>query len=251
MLIMSKKKGSRQEIAMRRRQVAKMRYQDKMEVEEIAEKIGFSIMTVYKDLRWAEVDENRIRLMKEGTLEKPKKLVPAENKEEKQLRAQALNDLVESNKSYYQISKETGLSIETIANDLNKLAREIGHWGGRSMEDWRDQQLIEIDNLMVEAIRDSRVQPEMGDDGKWIITPYQAAQSRSSGRSDAIRLMERRAKLLGIDQQKQEIEITKNFVVAQIGGVDLDAFDHAIDGEYEEVKIKELGASKENENTPG
>lgn len=209
------------EMAERRRNVLEMYYERNMSISDIARQLDSSYQVIRRDLQWLENEENRERAAKAIAVQQSQADF-ANIADDTEKRREALLDLVASRKTYQQISMETGLSVQTIARDLNDYVQEFGQWGGRTVENWRDQQLIELDNIFVSAMKDADTQPKKDSDGNWILSPVQAANIRNKARQTALSVQQRRAALIGMDQQKQEIEIEKRVVVAAVGGVPID-----------------------------
>lgn len=208
------------EIAERRKTVVELYFGQGMSAPDIAEQLGIPYQTIWRDVKFLEQEENRERAAKAVAVQQSQAEFRAIEDPDK--RREALLSLVRSEKTYQQISIETGLSVQSIARDLNEFVREFAMWGGRTVEDWRDQQLLELDNLFVSAMVDARMEPYRDEEGNWEITPVMAANIRNKARQTAIKIQQRRASLIGMDQQKQEIEIEKRVVVASVGGIDLD-----------------------------
>lgn len=235
-------KAKELKLANRRRKVLEYREAGKSRAE-IARMMGVSITTIARDISWANNRANVVRLeetVKEHGVEVMDKIPTVPEEYQEYIRGAVL-DLVESKKTYRQVSRELGVSLGSIHGWVNDYLAEIGDFAGRTVDQWRMEQILLLDLQITKVTKDSfqEAVPKYDDEGiqdGWEITPTRAAGVRNQSTKILVDLLYRKAKLLGLDQQKKEIEITRNAVV-RIRGINPMDFPQLedvsiIEGEY-------------------
>jgi uncharacterized protein YerC len=230
------------QIAARRRKVAEMMPQG-ITRKEMIKRLGISGTTLDRDIAYVRDEANRRRLgeaiARHG--EEVLDLVPITSEDYKATIEAAVIELVTSKKTYREIVALTGLPLGTISKAVNAYLRNVGDFAGRTADEWRTQQLILIDEQRSKLIHDSYQQAVphydvVGQQDGWEISPSRAAQIRGQASKILIELMYREAKLLGLDQQVQEVKITRE-IVHEWAGVDDSKWPkmEVVDGEWDAV----------------
>lgn len=203
-------------------------------VRSIASEIGVSKSTVERDKQWLESSEHFTRAQDiareiiegeiiETGLMLPEGNVPYDVEEYKQIERMNVIALVAKKKTYRQVADALNISISTVQRHVNAYLAEYGDWGGRTMVEWRNEQLIDIDEKMSELDADMNIQPipREGTEAKWDLTPLQAANIRRSARALYADLQKQKSKLLGLLVNKTEVDVESKVMVVQVKGVDL------------------------------
>lgn len=213
-------------MAARRKKVSEMRLAGAT-ISQMADVLGVATSTIINDVRAIKEDASIVQL--ERTLTEQPDILEAVSDNTDGKKLAVVEAALEGRATAQQIAKEQGITIKQVNKWVNEALSEIGDYGGRTLDEWRTQDLITVERRIRQLEEDARQQevPELNEDGNptgnWLISPSRAAQIRASAGKVLIEMMHYRAKLMGLYQQKQEIEITRNAVV-QIRGVNLSSF---------------------------
>lgn len=220
----------------RRNKVAELHTQGQS-VRKIADALGVSRSTVHRDIKWLEEHEHMLRAQQaaeeviEGELMVIDEPIPTSIAEFRSLEQKAVISLLANKKTYQQIADELGVSLNTVVNHVNRHLAEYGDWGGRTMIEWRNEQLLQIDQQLVELQEDMNIQPipRMADGGEdeapgWDLSPYQAAVIRDKARKRYGELNIQKSRLLSLMVQRTEVDVNEKSVVVHVQGVDFDAW---------------------------
>ena len=219
----------------RRRKVAALLSQG-MSQRAIAEELGIGKSTVARDVKFLKESEHLLRaqdvadeVASAGDTDIILVDVPTSIEEYRQQERLQVIDMVEKRYTYEQIAARIGISVRTVLRHVNSYLAEYGDWGGRTMLDWRNEQLMKSYQMMAELDDDMSCQPIVsydadGDESGWDLTPFQASRTRQAARKQYVELMQHQARLLQLLVQKTEIDIEQRVVVANLRNVDLSAF---------------------------
>lgn len=228
-------------MAARRKKVAEMRLAG-YTLKEMAKELGVASSTIINDVRAIKADADLVQLEKSLITKNEDLVLAVSPEDDSPIRRAAIEAALNQDKTVNQIAKETGATIREVTQWVNEALAEIGDYAGRTLDEWRTQDMIIIDRQISQLVESSAQEPvpDLDEDGNqigWRISPSRAAQIRAQASKVLLETMHFRAKMLGLYQQKQEVEITRNAVV-RIRGVDISAFPQAhdvIDGEFSDA----------------
>ena len=233
-----RRKGKPGEIMLgsRREKVAKLRAEG-LSQRKIAVKLGVSKSTIERDCQWLSKSEKRVRAQDTavvvGDMEEHKQLVnldeePTNIEERREWQRHKVIELVASRMTYAEVAAQLDVGISTVVRRVNEYLGQYGDWGGRTMQEWRNEELIQIEMQMVELQADMHAAPIRGVDASgndiWDLTPYQAAQTRKGARKQYAELLRSKAQLLSLLVQRTEVDVQQTNYVVQLGGVDLSSW---------------------------
>ena len=217
----------------RRAKVAAL-YAEGMSQRAIAEKLDVSKATVYRDLKWLKSSEHvaRAQDVAEAVTSGEIEVVPDMPTNIEEFREQERHNviqLVADRLTYSEIAERLGISLRTVINHINAYLEEYGDWGGRTLQQWRNEQLIESYELMSQLKKEMYteavvLEDHFGDDAKYALTLEQAARIRRDARRDYLRVMEHIARLEQLLVQKTEVDIEHKVAVVKVRNVDIDSF---------------------------
>ena len=218
----------------RRRKVADLSLQG-MSQRDIAEELGIGKSTVARDIAWLRTSEHLLRAQDvadeviEGELVSDEEEVPTSLVDYRDYERTKVIGFVEKRLTYEQIASKMGINRSTVLRHVNSYLAEYGDWGGRTMLDWRNEQLMKSYQMMAELEEDMSCQPIPAmdaneDESGWDLTPFQAGRTRQAARKQYLELMQHQARLLQLLVQKTEVDIEHRVVVANLRNVDLSAF---------------------------
>lgn len=220
-------------IGARREKVAKLRAQG-MSQRKMAAKLGVAKSTIERDCKALDAAELRARAedTAEEVIDTPehKALVlledmPANMEERLEWQRHKVIELIASRMTYAEVAEAMGVSTKTVVRRVNEYLGMYGDWGGRTQQEWRNEELLQIELQMVELADDMRAKPIRGYDASgseiWDLTPYQAGQIRKGARKQYAELLRAKAQLLSLLVQRQEVDVQQTNYVVQLGGVDL------------------------------
>ena len=212
----------------RRQAVAALKTQG-LSHRKIAERLNISKSTVARDLKWIESSEHQLRAQ-----EAAQELVPVEGEDFsvaafRDAERQKVVDLVAQKNTYETIARKLGISLATVIRHVNAYLAEYGDWGGRTMMEWKNEQILGLYNIMSNALEAMETKPvrafdAMGDESGWDLTPYQAEKIRSDARKDWMTASEKQAKLLQLLVHKTEVDVEQKVIVMNLRGVDTSSF---------------------------
>ena len=213
-------------MAARRKKVAELRAAGKTH-KEMAEELGVATSTIINDVRAIKDDARLVRL-EESLVTTNTDLVEAALKDDDPIRRAAIDAALNQDKTVREIAREVGATYKEVAQWVNEALAEIGDYGGRTLDQWRMQDLMILDERIKRMVQDSEQEPipDLDASGKrigWVVSPLKAAQIRANAGKVLVDLLHYRSKMLGLYQQKQEIKITRDAVV-RIRGVDISSF---------------------------
>jgi DNA-binding CsgD family transcriptional regulator len=224
----------------RRNKVAELRTKG-MSLRAIAEELGISKTTVARDVTWLESHEHMLRAQDvaeeivEGQLMVIDEPLPTSLAEFRSLREESVILLLSKKKTYREVADELGIGINTVVKSVNNYLAEYGDWGGRTLEAWRNSQLMQIQEQMVRLQEDMATEPigkqtEDGDEAPgWDLSPYQAAVIRDKARQRYTDLLAHESRLLSLLVQRSEVDINEKSVVVHVQGVDFEAWQRGRD----------------------
>jgi len=126
--------------------------------------------------------------------------------------------------TYRETADKLGCSIDTVIRDVNSYLQEYGDWGGRTMVEWRNEELVQVELQLVALQADMDIREEMGMDAeggeKWNLSIYQAANIRAKARKQFSELLRMKAQLLSLLVQRHEVDVTETKFVVKMRGVD-------------------------------
>ena len=217
----------------RRQKVAKYRIEG-LSQRKIAAQLGVSKSTIERDCKWLAAQEADIRAEETAVaiVETPEHKaiidvneVPDGKVERYEWEKHKVIELVASRMTYKEVAEVLDVSVSTVVRRVNEYLGEYGDWGGRTMQEWRNEELIQIEIQMVELQADMHAEPLRGLDSTgnelWDFTPYQAANTRRGARKQYAELLRAKAQLLSLLVQRQEVDVQQTNYVIQLGGVDL------------------------------
>lgn len=223
-------------VGTRRQKVAKYRAEG-LSQRKIAAKLNVSKSTIERDCKWLAAQEADIRAEETAVavVETPEHKaiidideVPDSKEERYEWEKHKVIELVASRMTYKEVAEVLEVSVSTVVRRVNEYLQEYGDWGGRTMQEWRNEELIQIEIQMVELQDDMRCEPERGMNAEgadvWDMSPYQASQVRKGARKQYAELLRAKAQLLSLLVQRQEIDVQQTNYVVQLGGVDLSAW---------------------------
>jgi transposase len=217
----------------RRQKVAKYRAEG-LSQRKIAAKLGVSKSTIERDCKWLASQEADIRaeetaMVVAGTPEHRAIIdveeIPDDKEERREWEKHKVIELVASRMTYKEVAEVMDVSVSTVVRRVNEYLGEYGDWGGRTMQEWRNEELIQIEIQMVELQDDMHCEPTKGQNAEgaevWDMSPYQAAITRKGARKQYAELLRAKAQLLSLLVQRQEVDVQQTNYVVQLGGVDL------------------------------
>lgn len=220
-------------IGNRRAKVAEL-WRDGVAQTEIGKRLGISISTVGRDIKWLKSSEHMARahemaedivegelLSKDGSLVLMDSL-PTNMEEFRTKEKAAVLRLLAKKQTYRQIADELGCQIGTVFNHVNAHLIEYGDWGGRSNAQWRNEQLIDVDARMVALDSDINMQPVEDGEGGYFLTIAQAARIRKDAMKVYADLMRYKAQLLSLLVQRVEVDVEQKVMVVEMKNVDFD-----------------------------
>ena len=143
-------------------------------------------------------------------------------------------EMLSGGKSQREVAKALNVSLGTINGRINNALEKIRGWAGREAEDWRNRQLLILDEQISSIVNDTTTEPvpSLGEDGKisfdkignqrWIIDPKEAAKVRNMARVTLIKFLDHQARLLSLTVERKEIEVNQRVAIAVFKDVDLD-----------------------------
>jgi len=220
----------------RREKVAKYRAEG-LSQRKIAAKLGVGKSTVERDCQWLKRKEANLRAEDTALAvvetEEHQSIVdlsevPTNVAERTEWQRHKVIELVASRMTYAEVASALEVSVKTVVRRVNEYLAQYGDWGGRTMQEWRNEELIQIEIQMVALQGDMYAEPLRGLDATgneiWDLTPYQASQVRKGARKQYAELLRAKAQLLSLLVQRQEIDVQQTNYVVQLGGVDLSSW---------------------------
>jgi len=207
----------------RRQAVAALKHQG-LSHRKIAKRLNISKSTVARDLKWIASSEHMLRAQ-----EAAKEIVPVEGEDFsvaafRDHERQQVIDLVYNKHTYEEVAKKLGISIATVIRHVNAFLSEYGDFGGRTMLEWKNEQLLGLYDIMNNALESMEVQPTWDSEGNPELTRYQAEKIRSDARRDFMAAQEKQAKLLQLLVHKTEVDVEQKVIVMNLRGVDTSSF---------------------------
>lgn len=137
-------------------------------------------------------------------------------------------DLIVSGHTIRQVADKLGVSVGTVHSDKRAIENQYIEEAAHSYEQYLAEQLMFIEDQLASALLDAQVKPIPAYDdagmeipGKWEISPAEAYKIRDRAATRADSLMARKAKLVGLDIQR--VQVDKRVAVAVLGsGFSLD-----------------------------
>ena len=202
----------------------------------IAERLGIGKSTVARDLKYLRSSEHQVRAQEtaaeivEGEFSvEIANDIPTNVKEFRDQERTNVIKFIAQKHTYEQTAIHLGISIDTVIRHINSYLAEYGDWGGRTMQDWRNEQLIKSYQMLQRLESEMDTEPivgydAMGDEKGWDLTPYQAGKMRSDARKEYMIALRHQAKLLQLLVSKTEIEVEQKVMVVKLRNVDLSMF---------------------------
>ena len=143
-------------------------------------------------------------------------------------------EMLSEGRSQREVAEALGVSQGLVNMRINAALGKIRGWAGREAEDWRNRQLLILDEQISNIVNDTTTEPlpSLGEDGeitfdkignqRWIIDPKEAAKVRNMARITLIKFLDHQARLLSLTVEKKEIEVNQRVAIAVFKDVDLD-----------------------------
>lgn len=198
-------------LANRRRKVAEY-LAEGMQPTEIAKRLGISRQTVYRDKEWIEEQADRQWLKRtldeHGVDEEALSLIPTDTEQYRELLKQTIVGAAELGKTTREIALELGIAEGSVSQYVNSYLVEVGDFAGRTADMWRQQEMIMALNQIAAF---EQLQTDLLAN-KFEMADSRAIQQYNSAAKVKLEWANFFAKLMGLYQQKNEIEVTTNIV---------------------------------------
>jgi len=133
--------------------------------------------------------------------------------------------LLAEGRTQQQVADKMGISQATVGNRIARALERVRGWAGKQAEDWRNHQLLIMDNQISGIIDDTGVQPQplLNEDGEqifssngypqWIISPPEAAKTRNMARVTLQKYLQHQANLLQLVVERKEVLVDKRVAI--------------------------------------
>lgn len=137
-------------------------------------------------------------------------------------RQEVVWQMIQEGYRYREIAELLNVSIGTVASDKRKSLERYQERTKERIDDWLAEQLMMIEEQSAIALRDMQVQelPVCDDEGeaipgKWDISPNDVYRIRDKAARRLDDLMARKAKLVGLDVNR--VQVDKRVAIAVLG----------------------------------